>query len=171
MPAERKKAAENDDVTLQFVIFQVDRQNYGVEINRVKEIIRYRKVTPLPKAPEFIEGVIDLRGKLIPIIDLRKRFDVPDIRETSDTRIMILRMKRKMIGLVVDGVSRVLHILVQNIQAPPPLTRARGSDYILAVAKHQNDLYIVLDLDKILTTSEKVKLEDVKLSNVSLSGS
>jgi purine-binding chemotaxis protein CheW len=153
-----------DETVLQFVIFEAGDQHFAVEINRVKEILRYRKVTPLPKAPTFLEGVIDLRGAVIPVVDLRKRFDVAKVRNDSQTRIIVLRWQRKRIGLVVDAVHRVLSIEIKEIKAPPAIAHAHGSHYMLAVARYQDHLYIILDLDRILTTTERVTLEEVKLA-------
>jgi purine-binding chemotaxis protein CheW len=164
MQISREGAVHRDDTTLQFVIFQAGVQSFAVEINRVKEILRYRKVTPLPRTPSFIEGVIDLRGVLIPVLDLRKRFEVASPVYNEHTRIIVLRYKNKKIGLVVDSVSRVLPIPLHDIKAPPAIARAHGSEYMLAVAKYQDDLYIVLDLDRILSSAERMTLEKVKLA-------
>lgn len=159
----QKQAAAKEEANLQFVVFQVGVQTFAVEINRVKEILRYRKVTPLPKAPGFLEGVIDLRGVLIPIIDLRKRFDQNPV-VSEQTRIIVLRIKKKKIGLVVDAVQRVLPIPLKDIKAPPAIAQAHSAEHMLAVAKHEDELFIILDLDRILSTTENMRLEEVKLA-------
>ena len=164
MQFSKPVSAQAEDTTLQFVIFQAGVQSFAVEINRVKEILRYRKVTPLPRTPAFIEGVIDLRGALIPVLDLRKRFEVTAPVYDQQTRIIVIRYKKKKIGLVVDAVHRVLPIPLRDIKAPPSIARAHGSEYMLAVAKHGDDLYIVLDLDRILSSAERMTLEKVKLA-------
>ena len=153
---------------LQFVVFQVGTANFAIEINRVKEILRYRAVTPLPKLPDFLEGVIDLRGTLIPIIDLRRRFEVSSPNYDSHTRIIVLRMKGRRTGLIVDAVQRVLPISIQSIQVPPELEVTKGAnEYILAVAKHGESLYIIPDLDKILSDAETITLDTLKLDPMS----
>jgi purine-binding chemotaxis protein CheW len=162
MPLAQARPLPQDESVLQFVIFQVGPQFFAVEINRVKEILRHRKVTSLPKAPTFLEGVIDLRGTLIPIIDLRKRFEVPPTYD-QQTRIIVLRMKGKRIGLVVDCVQRVVTIPIGDIKAPPVIARIHSGEHILAVAKHEDELYIILDLDRILSANERMSLESVKL--------
>lgn len=163
MESLQSREPKQDDTVLQFVIFEAGDQHFAVEINRVKEILRYRKVTPLPKSPTFLEGVIDLRGAVIPVVDLRKRFDAK-VKNDSQTRIIVLRWRRKRIGLVVDAVHRVLSIEIKEIKAPPAIAHAHGSQYMLAVARYENHLYIILDLDRILTTTERVTLEEVKLA-------
>lgn len=163
MESLQTRDQKQDDTVLQFVIFEAGDQHFAVEINRVKEILRYRKVTPLPKAPTFLEGVIDLRGSVIPVVDLRKRFDAK-VKNDSQTRIIVLRWRRKRIGLVVDAVHRVLSIEIKEIKAPPAIAHAHGSQYMLAVARYRDHLYIILDLDRILTTTERVTLDEVKLA-------
>ena len=163
MQYAQEQAASREETVLQFVIFNVGAQNFAVEINRVREILRHRKVTRLPKCPTFLEGVIDLRGALIPIIDLRKRFELP-AEVNAQTRIIVLRCRKKKIGLVVDAVQRVLHIPLKDIKAPPDIARAHSSEFMLAVAKYDEELYIILDLDSILSASERLTLEKVKLT-------
>ena len=149
---------------LQFVIFQVGVQIFGVEIKRVKEIQRYREITPLPKAPAFLEGVIEVRGTLVPVVDLRKRFEIADFKNDARTRIIILRSIGRRIGIVVDSVHRVLPIPLSDIKAPPAIAHAHDSNPIMAVAKHKNELYVILDLDHILSSAEKLTLSKVKLA-------
>jgi purine-binding chemotaxis protein CheW len=153
-----------DKTRLQFVIFQVGAQIFGVEITRVREIQRYREVTPLPKAPAFLEGVIEVRGSLVPVVDLRKRFEISNFKNDSRTRIILLRAAGRRIGIVVDAVHRVLPIPLSDIKAPPAMAQAHGSDPIMAVAKHKNELYVILDLDRILTSAEKLTLSKVKFA-------
>ena len=164
MQFSQAQPAQKEEAALQFVIFHAGVQSFAVEINRVKEILRYRKVTPLPRTPAFMEGVIDLRGILIPVIDLRKRFEVHAPSYDQHTRIIVLRYHKKKIGLVVDSVNRVLSIPLKDIKAPPAIARAHGSEFMLAVAKHEDELYIVLDLDRILSSVEQMTLEKVKLA-------
>jgi purine-binding chemotaxis protein CheW len=153
-----------DDSCLQFVIFQVGAQNFAVEITRVKEIQRYKKPTAIPKSPQFLEGVIEVRGNLIPVVDLRKRFEISPHETDSRTRIIIVRAAKRKVGIVVDAVHRVLPIPFKDIKAPPAIAHAHGADPMLAVAKHKNELYVVLDLDRILTSIGKINLTKVKLA-------
>jgi purine-binding chemotaxis protein CheW len=150
-----------DNTRLQFVIFQVGAQNLAVEIQRVREILRYREITKLPKTPAFLEGVIEVRGTLIPIVDLRKRFEISDFKNDSRTRIIILRAAGRRVGIVVDAVYRVLPIPLSDIKAPPSIAQSHGSDPIMAVAKYKNELYVILDFDRILTSAEKMKLKKI----------
>ena len=153
-----------DDSCLQFVIFRVGAQNFAIEITRVKNIQRYQQPTAIPKSPAFLEGVIDVRGDLIPVVDLRKRFEISPKPTDSKTRIIILRAVKRKVGIVVDAVQRVIPIPLKDIKAPPSIAQSQGADPMLAIAKHKNELYVVLDFDRILSSVQKISLAKVKLA-------
>jgi purine-binding chemotaxis protein CheW len=142
--------------TLQFVAFRIGTQQFAVEIHRVSEVITYSEITPIPGAPAFVEGMIDLRGQLLPVLDMRKRLGMAEIQNSMQTRILILRINRQKIGLIVDEADQVYTIPVEKIQPPPD-----GADYVLAVAKHQNVLVVVLDLERLLSGEERVSLRSL----------
>jgi purine-binding chemotaxis protein CheW len=142
--------------TLQFVAFRIGTQQFAVEIHRVSEVITYCEITPIPGAPAFVEGMIDLRGQLLPVLDMRKRFGMTEIHNTMQTRILILRVSRQKIGLIVDEADQVYTIPVEKIQPPPD-----GADYVLAVAKHQDVLVVVLDLERLLSGKEQISLRSL----------
>jgi purine-binding chemotaxis protein CheW len=142
--------------TLQFVAFRIGTQQFAVEIHRVSEVITYCEITPIPGAPAFVEGMIDLRGQLLPVLDMRKRLGVTEIQNTMQTRILILRVNRQKMGLIVDEADQVYTIPVEKIQPAPD-----GADYVLAVAKHQNDLVVILDLERLLSGEEQVSLRSL----------
>ena len=132
---------------LQFVAFRVGAQNFAVEIHRVIEVRNYsNEITPLPGAPPFAEGMIDLRGQLIPVFDMRRRLALSEIKNTMQTRIVIVRADRQKLGLIVDEADQVHTIPVENIQPPPE----QGSDFVLAVATHQNGPLLVLEVERLL---------------------
>ncbi|MCI0412198.1 chemotaxis protein CheW [bacterium] len=142
--------------SLQFVAFRIGTQQFAVEIHRVTEVISYCEITPIPGAPPFIEGMIDLRGQLVPVLDMRKRLGLAAIHNTMQTRILILRMNRQKIGLIVDEADQVYTIPVEMIQPPPD-----GADFVIAVAKHQNLLLVILDLERLLSGEEQVNLKAI----------
>ncbi len=143
---------------LQFVAFRIGTQQFAVEIHRVSEVISYCEITPIPGAPPFVEGMIDLRGQLVPVLDIRKRLCLAEILNTMQTRILILRINRQKIGLIVDEADQVYTIPTEKIQAPPD-----GADYVLAVAKHENVLLVVLDLERLLSGEEQVSLQKINV--------
>lgn len=119
-----------------------------MNILKVQEIIRTMEITKVPRAPEFVEGVINLRGKVIPIIDLRQRFGLAPKGHGKNTRIIVIEINNIIVGFVVDAVSEVLRIPASTVQPPPPVVAGVDSDYISGVGKLQDRLLIMLDLDK-----------------------
>jgi purine-binding chemotaxis protein CheW len=143
----------------QVVSFHLDREEYGVDISQVQEIIRLVDITHVPRAPHFIDGVINLRGQLIPIIDLRTRFEMPRIEPTKSTRIVVTELAGKRVGIVVDRVSEVVNIPIENIEAAPEIVAGAGTEYIRNVGKLGDRLIIMLDLAMVVTPQEKRQLE------------
>jgi len=143
----------------QVVSFKLGPEEYGVDIAQVQEINRMVAVTHVPRAPVFMEGVINLRGQLIPIIDLRTRFGMPRAEQTKNTRIVVTEVGGKRIGMVVDSVSEVLRLPVDAIEPAPDMITGIDTDYIRGVGKVDDRLIILLDLTKIITGAEKRELE------------
>lgn len=149
-PSQKKQ----DDELLQLVTFSIGEEEFGVNILKVQEIIRTMEITKVPRAPQFVEGVINLRGKVIPIIDLRSRFGLASIPVDKDTRIIVIEINNIIVGFVVDAVSEVLRIPATTVEAPPPVVAGVDSDYISGVGKLKDRLLIMLDLDKLLSTED-----------------
>lgn len=147
----------NDDSgsLLQLVTFTISHEEFGLDILRVQEIIRTMEITRVPRAPEFVEGVINLRGKVIPIIDLRRRFGMESKKHDSHTRIIVVEIHSMVVGFVVDSVSEVLRISSSTVEPPPAVVAGVESEYISGVGKLQDRLLILIDLDKLLTDTEK----------------
>src|SRR4030088_1659713 len=134
---------------LQLVVFQLGAELYGVEIARVHEIIRLQAVTRVPHAPAFVEGVINLRGKVIPVVDLRRRFGLPLAEHTRASRIVVVEIGDQVVGIVVDGVSEVLRINPALIEPPSPVVAGIDSEYLRGIARLPDRLVILLDLDRV----------------------
>jgi purine-binding chemotaxis protein CheW len=157
------------DETVQIVTFQVGAEQYGLEINSITEIVRPHRITPLPRMPEFIEGVINLRGTIIPIVDLRKRFALATVHDNARRlRMMITRGAihgtagngRELLGLVVDGVNEVIHVPKKDIEAAPEAARGASADFITGMGKVADRLIILLDITRILSQQERVALAE-----------
>ncbi len=140
---------------LQLVTFTLGREEFGVEILKVQEIIRMMGITRVPKAPDFVEGVINLRGKVIPIIDLRKRFGLQAQSHDKMTRIVVVEINDAVVGFIVDAVSEVLRIPVDTVEPAPPLVAGIESEYISGVGKLADRLLILLDLNRLLSDQEQ----------------
>ena len=150
-----------DTELLQLVTFSIGDEEFGVDILKVQEIIRTMEITKVPKAPDFVEGVINLRGKVIPIIDLRKRFGMATRVHDKDTRIIVIEINNMIVGFVVDSVSEVLRISADTVEPPPPVVAGVESEYIKGVGKLADRLLIMLDLDRLLSREEKDILNQV----------
>ncbi|MBE9504258.1 MAG: chemotaxis protein CheW [Proteobacteria bacterium] len=149
---------EQRDEILQLVNFNLGKEEFAVDILKIQEINRVVEITRVPKSPDFVEGVINLRGKVIPIIDLRKRFGLEVTGLTKETRIIVVDIDNKVVGLIVDAVSEVLRLPVGTVEPPPPMVAGIDSEYIYGVGKLEDRLLILLDINKFLTTKEKEKL-------------
>jgi purine-binding chemotaxis protein CheW len=147
---------------VQVVSFRLGSEEYGVDISQVQEIIRMVEVTRVPRAPHFMEGVINLRGQLIPIIDLRTRFGMPRIAATKSTRIVVTEIGTKRVGIVVDSVSEVLNIPIEQVEDAPEMVAGVGTEYIQGVGKMGDRLIIMLDLTMVISSEEKQALETVE---------
>jgi purine-binding chemotaxis protein CheW len=143
----------------QLVVFQLGAELYGCEISRVHEIIRLQSVTKVPRAPAFVEGVINLRGKVIPVVDLRRRFGLATAEHTRASRIVVVEIGDQVVGIVVDGVSEVLRVNSAIVEPPSPVVAGIDSEYLHGIAKLSDRLVILLDLDRILAREERRSLE------------
>lgn len=147
---------------LQLVAFQLGEESYGVDIAQVQEIIRMQPVTKVPGVPTFVEGVINLRGRVIPVLDLRKRFNLPARQDTKDTRIVVVEVPPHTVGMIVDAVDEVLRINEEKVEPPSPFIASIDTEYLKGVGKLEGKLLILLDLTKVLSKEEKNALEDLK---------
>jgi len=145
---------------LQVVGFRVGNETYGVRIAAVREIVRVPEITSVPNAPEIIEGVINLRGKIIPVMDLRKRFGLAEIVTDKKNRILVVDLENKLLGLIVNSASEVLKISPSDIEPPGTVFAEGESGYVTGVGKLKGRLIILLDINKLLHRPEFKRLEE-----------
>jgi purine-binding chemotaxis protein CheW len=150
---DKKAMAATECVELedQLVVFDVGQEAFGVDISAVQEIIRMKEVTKVPGAPSFVEGIINLRGRIIPVIDLRRRLGLPLNETDLSGRIVVVEIDSLVIGMVVDAVSEVLHISADCVEPPSDVIAGIDSDYIRGIAKVDDRLIVLLQLEKLLT--------------------
>jgi purine-binding chemotaxis protein CheW len=146
---------------IQLACFRIGSELYALDIMRIKEIIRPQKLTPIPKAPSFIEGVINLRGAVIPVADMRKRFDQPISEENSKNRIVVCSLAGQIIGLLVDEVTEVKRYGREEIAPAPQFVKGPQAEYFLGVARCDDDLIMLIDLEKVLSSDEKIELQNL----------
>ena len=134
---------------IQLVVFKLGLEEYGVSILQVQEIKRITQITRVPHTPEYIKGVINLRGSVLPVIDLKKRLNLPEQQSTEDARIIIVKVNEISVGMMVDAVSEVMTINEQNIDSPDVVAGSVAANYLSGVGKLDNRLLILLNLEKI----------------------
>jgi len=147
-PAQEQRAATED--TEHLATFVLDKEEYGVDVRQVQEIRRVGEITAVPRAPEFVRGVINLRGRILPVLDLKRKLNLGEVGVDRAARIVVVRTQGRMLGLLVDGASQVLKVPVSRVEPPPEEVVERGGDYIRAVAKLDDRLIILIDLERIL---------------------
>jgi purine-binding chemotaxis protein CheW len=157
--------AVRQDGTHQFLTFALGQEEYGVEILKIQEIKGFSAITPLPNAPAYVKGVLNLRGTIVPIIDLRKRFGMPEEAYTAFTVIVVVQVHGKITGFVVDAVSDVLTVAATDIQPTPDLHGQVDTTFLTGLAKAGEKLVILLDIDKVLTAAERVAAAEAAASN------
>lgn len=136
----------------QLVTFKLGDELYGIDIMKVKEIILLGAITRVPSVPEYIEGATNLRGRVIPVIDLRKRLGLKVSDYTEQTRIIVLNLANRTIGVIVDAVSEVLRVHSSEIEETPPGIAGAGREFLRGLVKRENNLLIVLEIEQIIET-------------------
>ncbi len=161
MPDEEKKSTAE---LAQFVNFRLRDEEYGVDIGSVREITRVVDISHIPESPSFIEGVTNLRGQIIPVVDLAKQFGLaPQEKLPESARIVVTEVKGQTVGMIVDEVPEVIKISVENIEPTPELIQTGiRKDYIKGVGKLENRLIILLDLEKVLAPHELEEVETLR---------
>ena len=146
--------AGHDGVAREFLTFRLGPESYGIEILKVQEIRGYEKVTPIPSAPAYLKGVVNLRGHIVPVIDLRMKFGMAEPRYDSFTVVVILRLAQRVIGVVVDGVSDTLPLLQSDIKAAPALGALVDASYLGGLATRDGRMILLLDIERFLSSAE-----------------
>lgn len=148
------------DETTQVIVFTLGDEKYGVDISQVREIIRPTKITRIPNAPDFVEGVINLRGQITTIINLRKRFGLPPKEIDNDTRIIVVEYNDAVIGMMVDTVNEVKYLSSKDIEPLPSIVTSRSeAKFLKGVGKLPDGLLILIDLNKVLSQDEVEKIK------------
>ena len=150
--------AEESNVDKQLVVFDLSDEAYGIDIGAVRSIIRMQEITNVPRAPEFVDGVINLRGKVIPVVDLHRRFGLPSTEQTKDSRVVAVDINGQDIGMVVDAVTEVMRIPVSSVEPPSSVIITDDSDYLMGIAKVDDRLIILLELERVFSEEDRAAL-------------
>lgn len=145
---------EKQGELLRWVTFQLDKEIYGVNVMQVREVLRYSDIAPVPGAPSYVLGIINLRGNVVTVIDTRMRFGLPAAEVTDNTRIMIIESEKQVIGILVDSVAEVVDLNTADIDDTPNVGTEESAKFIRGVCNRNEDLLILIDLNKLLTDEE-----------------
>lgn len=143
---------------VQLVTFRLGGEEFGLDVFQVHEILRFEEPTPMPKAPVFVEGVLDVRGTLVPVVDLRKRFELHELRHDEDTRIILVDFQGERLGLVVDEVTEVLRAPETAVTAPPSYVKGLAAEFIRGIVRLEGRMVVLLELERILSSQERMQL-------------
>jgi purine-binding chemotaxis protein CheW len=152
---DRARAAAE---TRQYIGFRVGGEEYGIELLRVREVIRPREITRLPRTPSFVRGIINLRGDVIPVFDLRDKFSLPAKADDEDTRVIVTDLEGRLVGMVVDAASQVVRIPAADIEPAPPVLGGFRQEHLHGIGKLGDRLVILLNVDRILSSEERIAL-------------
>ena len=159
-PLVQEHDAAGQTGSMQLVSFKLAGETYGIEITRIREIILVGEITHVPETPPHVKGLINLRSTVIPVIDLRIRFSLADAELTPESRIMVLHVGNRMIGIIVDSVNEVLRVTQQEISPAPPTVTIEGNEYMTGLVRLKEDMLILLDVDRLFGDEETLALAD-----------
>jgi len=153
---EKRNIAQNlaEDEVLQWVTFQLENETYGINVMQVQEVLRYTEIAPVPGAPEYVLGIINLRGNVVTVIDTRSRFGLPSGDVSENSRIVIIEAEKQVIGIMVDSVAEVVYLRSSEIDAAPAVGTEESAKFIQGVSNRDGQLLILVDLNKLLSDKE-----------------
>jgi purine-binding chemotaxis protein CheW len=163
LPAVKGEASKGSSEIIQLVSFELEREEYGTDVLAVREIIRMPAITKMPNTPDYVDGVINLRGTVVPIISLRRRFGLAERERDRNSRILVMEVGDNLTGFVVDAVAEVIRISSAEIQPPPNIVQGSAAqDCITGVINHTERLLIMLDLNRMFSDEEKAAFETLE---------
>ncbi|TVZ38623.1 purine-binding chemotaxis protein CheW [Alteromonadaceae bacterium 2753L.S.0a.02] len=161
MAANSSSRKSSEDPVLQWVTFKLAGETYGVNVMQVQEVLRYTEIAPVPGAPSYVIGIINLRGNVVTVIDTRERFALPPGDITDNTRIVIIEADSHVVGILVDSVAEVVYLRQSEIETAPNVGNEESAKFIQGVCHKNNELLILIELDKLLTDDEWAEIEAV----------
>ena len=153
--------SSGNDPILQWVTFQLDEETYGINVMQVQEVLRVTEIAPVPGAPDYVLGIINLRGNVVTVIDTRRRFGLMPKEMDDSTRIVIIEAEKQVVGILVDSVAEVVEMRASEIEQAPNVGNDESSRYIQGVASRDGELLILVDLNKLLTEDEWMDLSSI----------
>lgn len=154
-------AQSSDDPVLQWVTFRLENETYGINVMQVQEVLRYTEIAPVPGAPSYVLGIINLRGNVVTVIDTRQRFGLVSAEISDNTRIVIIESDKQVIGILVDSVAEVVYLRQSEIETAPNVGNDEAAKFIQGVCNKNDELLILVDLEKLMTAEEWAELDSL----------
>jgi purine-binding chemotaxis protein CheW len=161
MSSQATNAKGSEDPLLQWVTFKLDNETYGINVMRVQEVLRYTEIAPVPGAPSYVLGIINLRGNVVTVIDTRQRFGLNSGEISDNTRIVIIEADKQVVGIMVDSVAEVVYLRQSEIETAPNVGNEESAKFIQGVCNKNNELLILVELDKMMSEEEWSELESI----------
>ena len=161
MSNQASNAKGSEDPILQWVTFKLDNETYGINVMRVQEVLRYTEIAPVPGAPSYVLGIINLRGNVVTVIDTRQRFGLMNAEISDNTRIVIIEADKQVVGIMVDSVAEVVYLRQSEIETAPNVGNEESAKFIQGVCNKNNELLILVELDKMMSEEEWSELESI----------
>ena len=161
MNDKASSAKGSEDPILQWVTFKLDNETYGINVMRVQEVLRYTEIAPVPGAPSYVLGIINLRGNVVTVIDTRQRFGLMNAEISDNTRIVIIEADKQVVGIMVDIVAEVVYLRQSEIETAPNVGNEESAKFIQGVCNKNNELLILVELDKMMSEEEWSELESI----------
>ena len=161
MSSSAAQKTTSDDPVLQWVTFRLAGETYGVNVMQVQEVLRYTEIAPVPGAPDYVLGIINLRGNVVTVIDTRNRFGLKSGELTDNTRIVIIEAEGHVIGILVDSVAEVVYLRQSEVETAPNVGNDESAKFIQGVCHKNEELLILIELDKLLSDTEWAELEEI----------
>ena len=160
---EKRNIAQNlaEDEVLQWVTFQLENETYGINVMQVQEVLRYTEIAPVPGAPSYVLGIINLRGNVVTVIDTRQRFGLDSADVTDNTRIVIIEADKQVVGIMVDSVAEVVYLRQSEVETAPNVGNDESAKFIQGVCNKNGELLILVELDKMMSEEEWSELESI----------
>ncbi|MEI5638217.1 MULTISPECIES: chemotaxis protein CheW [unclassified Pseudoalteromonas] len=155
------KNADSNDEVLQWVTYKLEEETYGINVMQVQEVLRYTEIAPVPGAPSYVLGIINLRGNVVTVIDTRARFGLPSAEVTDNSRIVIIEAEKQVIGILVDSVAEVVYLKSSEIDSAPNIGTEESAKFIQGVSNREGELLILVDLNKLLSDEEWDELSHI----------
>lgn len=154
-------AHSTDDPILQWVTFRLDNETYGVNVMQVQEVLRYSEIAPVPGAPSYVLGIINLRGNVVTVIDTRQHFGLPPAEVDDNTRVVIIEVDKQVVGILVDSVAEVVYLRQSEIETAPNVGNADAAKFIQGVCNKNGELLILVELEKMMSEEEWSELDSL----------